>query len=283
MNYFGSVIFNDNLKFFRAFLSSIDAQTTHEFKLLLINDDVEPQKLKSILNEYPRINENMTLINTNGKYEPYELRILMIMEAKKNDGELLIIGDSDDLFLKNRVKCLIDFYRNNSQFHFFYNDLLFMDGENVMPKLPEVTSNIRDIGECNYLGLSNTAINVKLLDEKLFDELKGGKTRVFDWYLYSVLLNAGWKGAYVKNTGTIYRIYEQNIAGVVKDTVSAVDKEYQIKMEHYGLLKDDNEYFKNLYDKYSLLDVRDYYVQKIKQKDYWWNIINIKKGREMYV
>lgn len=283
MNYFGSVIFNDNLKFFRAFLSSIDAQTTHEFKLLLINDDVEPQKLRSILNEYPRINENMTLINTNGKYEPYELRILMIMEAKKNDGELLIIGDSDDLFLKNRVKCLIDFYRNNSQFHFFYNDLLFMDGENVMPKLPEVTSNIRDIGECNYLGLSNTAINVKLLDEKLFDELRGGKTRVFDWYLYSVLLNAGWKGAHVKNTGTIYRIYEQNIAGVVKDTVSAVDKEYQIKMEHYGLLKDDNEYFKNLYDKYSLLDVRDYYVQKIKQKDYWWNIINIKKGREMYV
>lgn len=72
--------------------------------------------------------------------------------------------------------------------YIFYNELLDFNGNSIMKELPDYTLNYRDIGQSNYLGISNGAIFLKGISQAFIESLGKVETRIFDWYLYSRLL-----------------------------------------------------------------------------------------------
>jgi hypothetical protein len=88
-------------------------------------------------------------------------------------------------------------------------------------------ANVDLILECNYLGFTNCAININQISREFIDSLYEGRTEIFDWYLFSRILLNGGKGKRINGTATLYRLYDNNIAGIPKHTKKALEKENQ--------------------------------------------------------
>jgi hypothetical protein len=143
-----------------------------------------------------------------------------------------------------------------------------------MQELPPKTENVDLILECNYLGLSNCAINMKRISREFVDSLYEGRTEIFDWYLFSRILLNGGKGKRINGTATLYRLYDNNIVGIPKYTKKALEKEKKIKIEHYQLLKKYDSRYLELINKYENTDI------VLKQDSashnklgYWWDML----------
>lgn len=271
--YFGSVIFNKNMKFLKNFLDSLEKQIYKNFELLLLNDDVKKKKLDNMISEFPKISKKTIVIETGGGLQPYELRILMLKEAKQRRGSLLILGDSDDMFAVNRIFNIVKAFQMNSDRIFFYNDFLLEHGKSLFGKLPPFTDSVMDIMEKNYLGLSNTAIAIGKITDNFIDSLYAGNLEVFDWYLYSRMLLNGYKGMYVEDSATIYRLHSGNYAGLREKSEENISKEKDIKVKHYQSLQKYSGIYRELYKSYT--EGIDKENLNSNSEYYWWNFINI--------
>lgn len=270
---FGSVIYRNALPYLNEFLESIYLQSTDEFDLLLLNDDVLGEELElfdNILNS-PRV----ILINSTRGKKPFELRVQLILEAKKLNYDLLILGDCDDKFDVNRVANVVNCYKKYSEFSFYYNDLLTFGQMKAIGDLPDETRSIQSILEYNYLGLSNTSLNLRKFELDWLTSLYEGDTFVFDWYMHSRILLMGGVGKFVEQAYTFYRIYDENFAGINCNHDENLKKEYNIKLKHYELLSQRSEWHKELYEKYKSLDINNYHTKSYNT--YWWSNINLLK------
>lgn len=268
--YFGSVIYPKAIPFAMDFLKSLSRQTFQDYCLLLINDGVDTDNLKEQFEKYKVKNEIVSYLVS---YTPAELRINLLREAKKRDADYLILGDIDDTFLPNRIEACVTEFENNQQLGFVYNKFLRMDSKVAMPELPKETISTKDILEFNYLGLSNTAINITNISYEMIDSLIEYKAQVFDWYLFSRLLLSNFIGGLVSDTVTFYRIYEDNYAGIPQMTRCMIEKEIRVKLEHYKALSQYGNIYKELYDAYSS---KQYIINSNKQYYYWWNLTQSK-------
>lgn len=266
---FGSVVYNSVFQYLDEFIDSISSQTTEEFDILLLNDGIPTEELrKKVL----PIQNRCTIMRYATKYSPSELRIKLIQEAKKYGADILVIGDADDLFSDNRVKSVIETFKVNLFADFVYNELRLFNGDKVMPEIPEQINNVEGIAEKNFLGMSNTAIRINALEDDFIESLLECDSYVFDWYLYSRLLLAGHEGVKVKETYTMYRIYDGNCVGVMAMTEEAVKKEIEIKKQHYRLLRKRDEQFGKLYNCYKDGKIRKKNLGvEIDACHYWWD------------
>ena len=66
------------------------------------------------------------------------------------------------------------------------------------------------IKDKNIFGLSNTAINVNILDKIVFDK----EIVAVDWFLYKGLLKSGHTAVFTNEAETYYRQYENNTIGL---------------------------------------------------------------------
>lgn len=268
MTVFGTVVYPSALQYLDEFVVSLNNQTIHNFDLLIINDNIDRAALENCLSAY---HGNRTVIDCCEKKSPADLRVDMIKEAKLRNYELLIIGDVDDLFDKDRIKEVSSYYSQNKQFDFYYNSLVLFDGKPALKEFPAFTTSIYQILECNYLGLSNTSINLALLSLEFIDSLYGCNSFVFDWYFYSrILINNG-KGAYVSNALTFYRIYANNFAGVSREKQLA--KELEVKKKHYELMRKYSLIFDELLQKILMVKVST--IVPDDSLSYWWNNIKL--------
>lgn len=264
---FGSVVFENAKSYLTDFFDSLVKQTNQEFDILLINDDIPERNLFEEYKEYFEFFKQRVIVidQTGQSSKPYELRIELIRQAKIKGYDLLILGDCDDIFPENRVENIEKQF--DKKYGFFYHELLDFEGSAVMPNLPPVIEGIEPIREANFLGLTNTALNLSLMDADFIDSLAKGTTNVFDWYLFSRLLLSGAAGKKIEQTYTKYRIYDENIAGRSVDTEACLEKERQVKLHHYELLEEYDAGYKLLRKKYE-----DNLVQKIssEEKSFWW-------------
>lgn len=277
--WFGTVIYKNAFRFLPDFAKSLKYQDTDDFKILIVNDDCGIDEIQMIMDcFFPK--ERFEIINTSNLYKPYELRVLLIQQAKDNGGDLLILGDCDDWFSNNRVSSCMKAYTEYKEYDIFYNELRKADGSMVMSELPNFTERIDDILESNYLGLSNTSIRLSKLDERFISSLREGKTMVFDWYLYSRLLLLGLKAKKVNEGYTYYRIHENNFAGEPLQNDDAIEKERRIKEEHYSLLIQHGDFFRDLKDDYSEANKNHLEINN-NGKKYWWNTLRRNKQNEV--
>lgn len=270
----GSVIYQSAYGYIDDFLDSLENQTYKDFQVILINDDILEKDLNKVLDRHTEILNKICIVCLGGGQEIYQTRIELFKNAKSLGTKLLILGDCDDFFSEDRVEKTVKCYEENADYGFFYNDIVLLTGEKMMKDLPDETCNAEDIIEFNYLGLSNSALNLDLLEDSFLDSLHKGNTKIFDWYLFSRMLLSMIKGKYVKDTSTYYRIHDNNLAGISGNGHEAIKKEYSVKLEHYRLLACENELFLKYYQKYENLDCSKVVANK-NEKGFWWNLIRI--------
>lgn len=263
---FGSVVYKSAEKYLKDFLTSLEQQGNELFSILLLNDDIEDDDLKSIVSPYALHIECIKYRNRT----PVQLRIELLRQAKLRQADLLILGDCDDYFSHNRVQNIINTYEEHLDKAFFYNDLVNMNGERLMPELPKEVIRFENIGEYNFLGLSNTAVNIDKLSYEFIESLKEYHYYIFDWYFYSRILLLGLSGVKVQNCNTIYRLHENNIAGIAEMSYADIEREITVKKQQYECLEKYNFYYAlklQRYQEKKQLEILD------KQKQhYWWNL-----------
>ena len=278
----GCVIFEGAEKYLRDFFLSLEMQTDQDFSIIIINDNISSEHLDQIIRQVsPNIKERLSIVDrTQSKLNPATLRVELLREAFYKDIELVIMVDCDDKASSNRVCCVKE--QLDPAYTFFYNELLDFNGNSIMKELPDYTLNYRDIGQSNYLGISNGAIFLKGISQAFIESLGEVETRIFDWYLYSRLLLNEKKGKKINGCYTYYRIYEANLAGKCEWSRQAVKKEIEIKREHYRLLTPYDNYYKNLLQVYSSTCTEQFTEQFADQEmtGYWWSLTNIQLEEE---
>lgn len=269
-----SVVFEEALSFLEDFIVSLQKQNCQEFDVLLINDNIPMDILIDRLKT-----DNMSLADkirivdkSKHRLLPFELRIELLFEALAGGTELLILLDCDDMARSDRVSEVVKQY--DEKYDFYYNDIFLFNGMNAMPRLPDITDNIGYLLEHNYLGFSNCAINMKHVKKDFIESLREGNTSIFDWYLFSRMLLSGMTGRHIDKTGTYYRIYANNIAGIPQYTINELEKERKIKLKHYFLLQKYDARYRKLIEIYENLDLCKYSIETEKKRYYWWGMIS---------
>lgn len=269
---FGTVVYSAALEYLKDFLNSLNNQTFQNFELVVVNDNINPKILKMYFNKFK---VHYKIINVMENMSPADLRVKLIQNVKLLGYNFLILGDCDDIFDIHRVNEVIKCYRKNDSFTFYYNDLVLFDNSIALKELPLLTENINKILECNYLGLSNTAINLSMISYEFIESLYGCNSFVFDWYLFSRILCNGGKGIYVKKGITKYRIYENNFAGV--SAKKQLEKEFEVKKKHYELMKKYDKRYACLLE--CLLQINLETVIPCSTLSYWWNNIKLEEEK----
>lgn len=268
----GTVVYDNAFRFHEDYIDAINCQTNDKYDVLLINDHLNKEQIniykKKIKNKVfvEEITRNLSIA---------ELRMFLLKKAITYGYDLIILADADDKFSINRVEKITSFY--NSKYTFYYNDIYDFSNNLLLKNLPQVTNSIDQILEYNYLGLSNTAINLKNISNNYLEQLLNIQTNIFDWYLFSKMLNDNHMGRYIYTAKTYYRLHENNIAGISQMSMDTLQKEIDVKLDHYLCLKEVNPKFSELYATYLNLKnckklIESTYLTP-NTNNYWWGFI----------
>lgn len=271
---FGTVVYPGALKLFSDFLDSLASQTYSDFDLLVVAEAIPDADKQSWFDNFVG---KITIVDVPANNPIHQNRVKLLEESYSRGYDLLILGDSDDTFDSNRIGRIVDAF--DSTFAVFYNQIETLDNEVVFPSLPKITSEV-DILNGNYLGLSNTAINLDRLNSDFIESLNQGDTFCFDWYLYARVLYECGLGKLVEGTSTYYRIYGANAAGLPSSC--DLEKELRIKTDHYRLLSKHDQRYLFYYDVCkSLLSGEDCVAAGVMYSDpkYWWGKLSINGGK----
>jgi len=279
----GTVVFPQIERFLQDFIFSINNQTYKSFKLVIFNDGYDTNLLTEMVFKIDK-GIKTKILNVSSGYTPSEIRKRLIDYCIENDYEILIFADSDDTFSKNRVERIIE--NINDEFSIIYNDLYVLGTKEDYFNygLPEKVLDINQILNSNFLGLSNSALNLKKLRGILANFKISKDIIAFDWFLFSFLIMNGAKAKRIDNAYTNYRIYDNNTAGEKKNfDEERLCRGIKIKEAHYKYMR---ELFPNIYgdyhtkllkfkEKISNRKYRDLYIECINKKTYrfWWENI----------
>lgn len=268
---FGTVVYESALKYKKEFCVSLLNQRYKNFDVLVICDNLDNLQISEM---FPKDKRFIFYNYTN--YTPSDLRIKLIEIAYEAGYDLLLIGDFDDVFSSNRVKKYNEQYNENITF--FYNDLRYLSNKHLFFKqIPDMVEKITQIEEQNFVGLSNSGVNLKKIDIKGLKNLYHKNIKIFDWFFFSFLLLNGGTGKKIKDCSTYYRIHENNIAGENIITKDSIVNEIKIKIDHYQELCELGYSFQTLLNEYSslLIRIKEEDFQKILNKNscFWWSQI----------
>lgn len=271
----GTVIYQAAWPYKEEFIQSVNGQTEQDFEVLIINDGIDEKEIEGFKSA---LQKKVTVVEAGKNSSISEIRKVLLTEAKRADIGLLVLSDFDDVFDRNRVEKSVLAVENDVCI--YYNNLKTFDGNVVFQHLPTQVKHYKDILEYNFLGLSNTALKMDLIDMDFIQELKEVKTNVFDWYLFSRLLVEGKRGKLVEGSYTYYRIVGNNIAGLNENNFENIKKEIIIKCCQYSLLCDEKLEYKILFDKYSKLKLEEAEIltQQLGKRQnlgYWWSNLNL--------
>ena len=276
---FGSVVYKNALRFSEEFLTSIEGQTENNFDIILINDDLTDEDINKLNTniEQHDLTSRVYIIDSQKKKSISHLRIMLLEEAKKRQCNLLVMGDYDDTFSKERVANTINTYNLHEECTFFYNELINDSGEILMKSLPEEINSANEISQYNFLGLSNTAINMNLIEQDFLCSLYECESNIFDWYLFCRLLLSGKKGKKIHNAYTVYRLYGENEVGIMDSDIDSIVREKKVKTKQYELLSKYSGVFGELLKKIEDVCIDENFYKsryfREKQNNYWWEKI----------
>jgi len=204
---FLTTIFPMKKEFLNDFFTSLENQTVTNFDVILVNDGFE--NFEEIKENY----KNLNIIELPYTDTIAKNREFGINWCKKNGYDLLIFGDSDDCFEKNRVEVSLKLLQ---EYNVVVNDVtLFNEKGTIVEKyFSNRLSNYFEfdfnfIKDKNICGFSNSAINLGVLDEVKFSE----DLKIVDWYFYKYLLKKT-KAVFTNDTITYYRQHGSNLLGL---------------------------------------------------------------------
>lgn len=266
---FGSVIYKEAEIYFDDFANSLLKQSAKNFDIFLLSDNYSTDILQNIRRKLGKY-RNITVSPALQRISPARLRVELLRRAKQDKIDLLVLGDCDDYFSKDRIELMVQAYLKDSDATFYYNQILDFNGNPVLNQMPDLITDYRTIGEYNFLGLSNAGINLHKINQSEIDSLDEYEGKVFDWYLFSRILLWGGYGIKVDKAVTFYRLHQNNVAGRPMCSEEKIKSEIEIKRNHYYSLKKYDSYFEEKYEQYCRCDnlvIHDHDCHK-----FWWDL-----------
>jgi len=276
---FLTTVFPMKKRYLYDFFDSLNKQTYTKFDVIVVNDGYVG--FKELTGKFNALN----IIELQCSDSPAKNREFGIKYIKRNNYDVLIFGDSDDYFDDNRIQLSVELLAN---IDIVVNDITLFDDQQGVYLKKYISNRIHDgleveldfIKDKNIFGLSNTAINVIILDEFSFDR----DLIAVDWYLYSILLLQNRKALFTNKTITYYRQYENNTVGIGVRTIETILKGIWIKEKHYSLLKREDDSYISLYEdncklKKKIEDLLEFKeLSEDVENPLWWE--NIKFNEE---
>ncbi|NVJ54173.1 MAG: glycosyltransferase family 2 protein [Campylobacteraceae bacterium] len=261
---FLTTIFPMNKKYLYDFFDSLKNQIYKKFDIVVVNDGFENfEKIKL------KYNQVLTIIELNYSNTPAKNREFGINYCIENNYNILIFGDSDDYFEKNRINKSIELLKNND---IVVNDLSLFDDSGVYEEkyLSNRLKNLqlvdfKFIRDKNIFGLSNTAIKLNNLEKVIIPE----DLIAVDWYFFTLLLDALKKAIFTNETVSYYRQYQENTVGITELNIDSFQKIVKVKKLHYEALKDKINGFDIKLK--GLLDIK-FNNQKKINNPLWWEL-----------
>lgn len=264
------------------FFNSLQQQTYKKFDVIVVNDGFV--NLEEFTTEF----NAMTIVELQHTETAAKNREFGIDYVKENNYDVLIFGDSDDYFDANRIQLSIDLLKN---FDIIVNDLTLFNDQNGIYSKRYISNRVKDctqieldfIRDKNIFGLSNTAVNVSILDHINFEK----DLIAVDWYLYTTLLLKNKKAIFTNKTITYYRQYANNTIGIGTKTIETILKGILVKNKHYSLLKKEDNVFAALHENILKLNKRvedqssvvELGIDDIENPLWWEEIKFIEKGK----
>lgn len=267
-------------KYLEEFFLSLKSQNAEKVDYIII-DDKYNKKIKNFSGTILKAPDNLSIV---------EVRTWIIEKLIKEEYELVIFLDADDIMDRNRINKIIEEYeKTDKKYGFYYNHFFLLKEKKdfYRGQLPNILTDIEQILNGNCIGMSHTAINLKIVKKALKNFLPPSNIIAYDWLLHSFLLLNGFKGKKV-DTITYYRIYENNIAGKIENNEKKILLGLKVKRNHYFELKKYNEIFIKKYleilqtEEYILKNGIEKYMELLKngkKEVYWWK--NIKTLTEI--
>lgn len=219
-------------KYLSYFLNSY-IRNTKKIELIIFNDGVDNELIIKKIKSYETINFKIVKLNSDS---PAKIREKSFKYLIENYYEKVIFADIDDTFSKKRIEKSLEYL---DKYDFVYNNIILIDDNlNEFQNkyffknkyIPDITYDFKQILYKNYLGLSNTAVNVSLLKNI---EIPKNIIAV-DWYLYSKILLKNKKGKYLEDVYTNYRQYEYNTVVSNKNyDYNTLKRQIDIVYNHY--------------------------------------------------
>jgi hypothetical protein len=258
-----TVIFEIIKNYLEDFFNSVNRQTYKDFDLLIFNDRINNiNKLK--------IPKKSQIIENVSNYNPIKIRKYLINYAIEKKYDILIFSDADDIMEESRLEKIVGKHVHTKGNYGFYYDNIFLLSKPTYDffkgRMPKKVQLVDSITKYNFLGLGNTAINIKKTKTILSRMLVSNKIIAFDWYIYTYILSNRYSGI-CTNYKIFYRIHENNIAG----NTNILDhkklfKGIKVKKYHYGALKNLFPVFENYERK--ILKLEKFLSDKKNEKRY---------------
>lgn len=279
-----TVLYTQARGFLDEFLQSIAAQTSHEFDLLIVNDNYDEDELAALVAKGLTADINVYFYNANDQESYPPLMRMILLEWVKSLGyEFAIFADADDTFVPTRVENILSAHKD-SDAAFFYNMLSVKedDGnlESILKVVPAEMENADEIMQCNFLGMGNTAVDMTKLSIDYIKSFREANTIYFDWYIFSRIVIEIGKGLYVKNADTIYRQHPANALGNQTDLskekqIELLNKELDAKLFHCNIMKQYSDSYAGIFDKLKDVVIDENFVPYENSEGYWWNRIRV--------
>jgi glycosyltransferase involved in cell wall biosynthesis len=205
---FLTTIFPMKEKFLIDFFDSLSRQTYNNFDVVVVNDGYD--NFSDVKIKY----QNLSIIELAYSNTPAKNREYGINYCIENNYDILIFGDSDDYFSNNRIAKSISLL---SSYDIVVNDLSTFNNtgilhDNYLSNRVQNNSivNYNFIKDKNIFGLTNTAINLNILNKVKFDEL----LIAVDWFMFKGLLKLGFKAIFTNEIISYYRQHLDNTIGL---------------------------------------------------------------------
>ena len=273
-------------KYLKKFINSLDNQTHKEFTLMIVNEGL---KLKNLKHKFP------IKIIKGFKNDGQKNRIEGLIECKKEGYDVVICADADDLLDKNRVKSIYEYYKKNKQQIAFSNAI---NKKNSFQTYKKKIITYKDLLEYNVLGFGCLSLRINLIDK--IKHLKNKHIKIFDWWLFSILIFDLKRITVLKNSKVKYLDHTENIVGPTNLNMNnkKFEDNFINKINHYFQMRKYCKKIKN-YKMYNIYDrlYTDYkntykfYLEKPKEynnkvenffklkNNFFWfeNIVSLKK------
>jgi glycosyltransferase involved in cell wall biosynthesis len=247
------------------FFDSLKNQTYKNFDIVVVNDGYK--NFETIKAKYTQA---LNIIELPYENTPAKNREHGINYCVKNGYDILIFGDSDDYFEKNRVEKSLELL---NRYDIVVNDLSLFDDSGIYEEkyIPNRVENLCEVGfefikDKNIFGLSNTGIKLNNINKIVIpDDLVA-----VDWYIFSTLLLESKKAIFTNDTVSYYRQYQENTVGLKEIDEQSFKKGVLVKKIHYKALNKNGTYFNLELDRLKYLK---FINNKTIKNPLWWELI----------
>lgn len=230
------------IKFTEAFLKTVKAQLTDDFKLVVFNDGV-----KEAEGHFQTYKGSMEIVNISGT--PTQIRIRSFEYLKNTDADHIIFQDLDDEMSPNRIQVLSGYLK---EYDIVSNDLSPTDEHGQLLKKCIWSKRLSNgfvfdhtfIRDKNIVGIGNTGIKRSILNTPL----KFGNTlpAIADWFLfYNLMYFSNVKAMFTNECETLYRQHGASMAGIKKVDMERMFYVLEVKKTHYNALSEIGFDFKD--------------------------------------